>query len=205
MRVQFVGPRFPTLTLLGSSAHSVFTKIQEVVHEDKTFEILRKPEGDSLLKDIALNGNSVFLTTNVLDDGIHKTGKLDPKNHVIVDQLEDILIKLKRFVDEHPDYLFMFVSDHGGSLTGGQHEGQLHGVPDNGNEAWVLFYNPNLVPLMNQGTWLDTVDVASTIAKYFKGVNIPMESVGKVAPNNDNLMQNYKVRINNKSRNNVFN
>jgi predicted AlkP superfamily pyrophosphatase or phosphodiesterase len=195
MKVQFIGPRFPTLTLLGTSAYSVFSHIQEVIHEEKTFEILRKPEGDTLLNNAALNGHSLFFTTNVLDDGIHKTGKQDPKNSEIVEELEDVIIKLKNFIDGHPDYLFVFVSDHGGSQTGGQHEGQLHGIPDNGNEAWVLFYNPSLTPLMTQGSWLDTVDVASTIAKYFKGVNIPMESVGKVAPNNDNMDHSYKVYI----------
>lgn len=38
-----------------------------------------------------------------------------------------------------------------------------------------------------------SVDVCATIAQYFHGVNIPMESVGKVLPNTDEIIPKYKI------------
>ncbi len=37
------------------------------------------------------------------------------------------------------------------------------------------------------------VDVCGTVSKYFSGVNIPLESIGKAFPNTDNLIHRYKV------------
>lgn len=53
----------------------------------------------------------------------------------------------------------------------------MHGQTENGNEGYLLFYNPNLTPHRSRGL-IDVVDVAPTIAKYLQGVDIPFNSVG---------------------------
>jgi hypothetical protein len=194
MRMKFVGPKFPTLALLGDGAYQYFEELIQVNSENQVLDFLHENAFNSFLPDAARRGQSLFFTTNLLDERIHKSGKKDPKNQALLPALKPIFQKLKQFVDSNPDYLLILNSDHGGSPTGGKHEGQLHGVPDGGNEAWILFYNPNLTPLGQQGSWMDTVDVCGTISGYFSGVNIPMESVGIASPSTDSISHKYKLR-----------
>src|SRR4051812_2441140 len=94
------------------------------------------------------------------------------------------------------------------SVTGGVHEGQLHGVPDEGNEgrlfAWFISNIRSMDNVLQSKSlsitaetpmdrhWLVysvaisrfcLVDVCATISQYFRGVNVPLESVGKVLSN----------------------
>ena len=192
MKMKFYGPRFPTMSLLGTPADQYFDVI-DIPRENNLFEILRGNSASKVFNDALTNDLSLYFSTNLLDDRIHHTGKQDTSNYLLVTQLKEVLLTAKEFVDKNPEYLLIFNADHGGSLTGGNNEGQLHGPPDGGNEGWILFYNNNLQSLSNQLTWLDTVDVCGTIAKYFTNINIPMESIGQVKPNNDDLLHNYKV------------
>jgi len=192
MRLKFIGPAFPTLHLLGSGGEQYFSEKLSVVSEGTPFEFLRS-NADEFLSAIAKEGSSVLFTTNVIDDRIHRTGKHDLRTKELISDIRITLKKVKQFIDKNPDYLFILNADHGGSPTGGVHEGQLHGEPSNGNEAWIMFYSPSLTTLTTQGSWLDTVDVCGTISKYFYGVNIPLESIGKAAASTDNIIHKYKI------------
>ncbi len=155
--MKFIGPAFPTLHLLGvSNNHDpYFTDKLSIVSESTPFEFLRS-NGEGFFNTLAKEDASVLFTTNVIDDRIHRTGKQDPRTKELILDIRKTLRMIKQFVDSHPDYLFILNADHGGSPTGGVHEGQLHGEPSNGNEAWIMFYNPTLTTLKTQGTWLDT-------------------------------------------------
>ncbi len=193
MRMRFVGSHFPAIALLGSASEHYFEHIEEISHESRILEFLRRSDIDEYLNTASKSSTSIIFNTVLLDEGIHRTGKKDPRNQALVTDMLDVVKNMKEFIDAHPDYLFIMSSDHGGSPTGGVNEGQLHGIPDGGNEAWILFYNPKLQPLTEQRTWMDTVDVAGTIAKYFVGANIPMESIGKIVSSNDDIAHTYKV------------
>jgi hypothetical protein len=52
----------------------------------------------------------------------------------------------------------------------------LHGYSNNGNEGYMMLYNPKLKP--QEEKKIHVVDVAATISGYFKDVDIPVDSVG---------------------------
>ncbi|EFA83653.1 hypothetical protein PPL_02719 [Heterostelium album PN500] len=129
---------------------------------------------------------SIMLTSNLLDDKIHKKGKYDPPTLKLLSDLNRNIPLLKKWLADHPEYLLIVNSDHGGSKTGGQHEGELHGKKDGGNEGFIMFANQHIRPAdkrqnQNGPQWLDTVDVAPTLVRYLKNVGIPLESLGKAA------------------------
>lgn len=69
----------------------------------------------------------------------------------------------------------MLVSDHGVDEFGVEGY-RMHGTSADGNEPFVLFYNPKLAPKAE--IRIDVVDVASTISLFFDGVDIPTNSLG---------------------------
>lgn len=42
------------------------------------------------------------MTTNLLDERIHRTGKQDEKNQALIKSMVPLLQKVKQFVDTHP-------------------------------------------------------------------------------------------------------
>ena len=52
----------------------------------------------------------------------------------------------------------------------------MHGDTANGNEPFLLIYNPNIDP--KSDFRIDVVDVAPTLSLYFEGVEIPANSLG---------------------------
>lgn len=59
----------------------------------------------------------------------------------------------------------------------------MHGDLENGNEAFVAFYNPKLNKnKLPKGEWIDNKSEANVIAQYIKNVNIPLLSEGEIVP-----------------------
>ena len=91
---------------------------------------------------------------------------------------EDLKL-FKKFIDENPDYLLILASDHGKNKR--SENFVLHGESRDGNEGFLLFYNPKLfnnkndIPLYKV---IDVVDVTPTIVGYLHGVDIPLMSLG---------------------------
>ncbi|KYR01067.1 hypothetical protein DLAC_02161 [Tieghemostelium lacteum] len=198
MKIHFVGPEFPTIALLGDSSQSrrYFESYTNHIDDHKLFtpvfgNQLTTPTVTSVseaLDKLTRSGqHSVMMTTNLLDDKIHKKGKYDPPTLSLIQQLTANMPLLKEWLSQHPDYVFIMNSDHGGSKTGGQHEGELHGIKDGGNEGFIFFHNPQFPQQTLERPWLDTVDISPTITEYFKDINIPLESLGLVPS------ENYKV------------
>lgn len=52
----------------------------------------------------------------------------------------------------------------------------MHGTAADGNEPFILLYNPRLSP--KSEIKIDVVDVAATLSMYFDGVDIPANSLG---------------------------
>ncbi|KAF2073094.1 hypothetical protein CYY_005589 [Polysphondylium violaceum] len=195
MKMHFVGPEFPAPALLDDSPHykryfDQFTIIpQEPVLISPLFgeNPSLHPSKESVklaLDELTGNGKkSVMLTTNLLDDKIHRKGKYDPPTLALLSQLTNNVPLVKQWLSENPEYVFIMNSDHGGSKTGGTHEGELHGLKDGGNEGFMFFYHPTAITPQSSThrEWLDTVDIAPTISTYFKDVNIPLESLGMVS------------------------
>jgi len=103
---------------------------------------------------------------------------------------------VKAWVDEHPDYLLMVVSDHG-ARTGEDKDTAMHGSMDGGNEPFAMFYHANLTP-QDAGSWIHVSDLAVTQTQYIRGVSIPFESYGVVAPVcRDCVVDTYKMVVRN--------
>eukprot|EP01132_Coremiostelium_polycephalum_P005164 gene5164-6429_t len=203
MNIHFVGPEFPGVGLLGDSpSRQLYFKRYTIVPDEERLlsrvfgDHLSSPTEDSVysyLEQLTENGqSSLMLTTNLLDDRIHRKGKFHPPTLALLQDLTNNVPLIKKWLSEHPDYLFIMNSDHGGSPIGGTNEGDLHGAKDGGNEGFIFFHHPDITPScidpsannnhLSQSSrdWLDTVDVAPTFARYFKDVNIPLESLGVV-------------------------
>jgi hypothetical protein len=86
---------------------------------------------------------------------------------------------LKALIDDNPEYLLILLSDHGVDEFGAEGY-RMHGTTANGNEPFLLLYNPKLDP--RSETRIDIVDVAPTIALYLKGAEIPANSMGIARP-----------------------
>eukprot|EP01133_Synstelium_polycarpum_P020248 gene20248-24277_t len=193
MAIRYIGPDFPTLGLLADSPYHrrYFDEYSITPDETNILSILFGSMGltpsevtvSSILDELTDEGKkSVMMTSNLLDDKIHRRGKYDPPTLRLLGDLNRNIPLLKAWLDRHPDYLFIMNSDHGGSKTGGQHEGELHGMKDGGNEGFMFFANSKLKPTFADAEpqWLDTMDVAPTITRHLRGVNIPLESLGSV-------------------------
>lgn len=52
----------------------------------------------------------------------------------------------------------------------------MHGESQNGNEGFILMYNPNISP--KSEIKIDVVDVAPTLASHLLNIDIPSNSMG---------------------------
>eukprot|EP00033_Pygsuia_biforma_P002633 GCRY01002913.1.p1 GENE.GCRY01002913.1~~GCRY01002913.1.p1 ORF type:complete len:567 (-),score=111.38 GCRY01002913.1:145-1845(-) len=128
---------------------------------------------------------SVFFTSGRLDAVHHEYSRNHPLTHRLVNHLNAAMPAVRQWMEAHPEYLFILLSDHGGVDYPGQDRIFIHGPSDGGNEGFISFYNPSINPVLNQFNWIDTVDVCPTLAQYFDGVSIPFENLGLVAPQTD--------------------
>jgi len=123
--------------------------------------------------DIVKNGNSSLITYSTVYDVImHDLGYQATRTVAVSNKLTEDLVKLKSWIDKNPEYLLILSSDHGVDGPGNL----LHGHPMEGNDGYLMFYNPSLATRKMRK--MDVVDVAPTLTKYLKGVDIPASSVG---------------------------
>ncbi|GAM23729.1 hypothetical protein SAMD00019534_069040 [Acytostelium subglobosum LB1] len=135
-------------------------------------------------REAAGRDSSIFFSGDMVDERNHMTGN---KYHPATVQLLNGWIKdmaaVKQWVDQHPEYLLMIFSDHGGKTP---NDTGAHGRNDQGNEAFTIIYNPHLVPLPadQQNKLIDQVDLCSTVTQYFmgSGASIPAENTGRLDP-----------------------
>jgi hypothetical protein len=90
--------------------------------------------------------------------------------------LNNDMKKLKEWIDSNRDYVLILISDHGVDSYGVAGY-QMHGTSDDGNEGFILIYNPSIEP-SNTIIPIDVIDVCPTLALYLKGVDIPANSMG---------------------------
>ena len=124
---------------------------------------------------------SNYWQTETIDHINHKAGRFTPDVKMACKVFTEKAERVKAWVDEHPDYLLMVVSDHGGRDKDGNTDRTMHGGMDGGNEPFAMFYHANLTP-QDAGSWIHVSDLAVTQTQYIRGVSIPFESYGVVAP-----------------------
>lgn len=64
---------------------------------------------------------------------------------------------------------------------------RMHGETIDGNEPFILLYNPKLNP--KNEIKIDVIDVAPTLSMYLKNVDIPANSMGIAQPYYGNFMK----------------
>jgi hypothetical protein len=126
---------------------------------------------------IAAEEGSLFTHSAIFDHINHGIFRNNPTNTKYLDflsnRIADDINALKGWIDKHPDYLLILSSDHGcDDVSNGY---VLHGYSTNGNEGYVMLYNPSLTKHSER---VDVVDIAPTIAKYLDKVDIPADNIG---------------------------
>ncbi|EGG23346.1 hypothetical protein DFA_05478 [Cavenderia fasciculata] len=213
IKSRYIGPDFPTLGLLGDSEEreryfDEYTIIPDetailstLFGENNNNEPATPDSVSAVMDELTGDGEtSVMLTSNLLDDKIHRRGKYDPPTLKLLEFLNRNIPLLHQWVDAHPDYVLIVNSDHGGSKTGGVHEGELHGKKDEGNEGFMMIHSASsnfrrMMKSDEEPPWLDTVDIAPTLSRYFKEVNIPVESLGKVPVPQSTLLKASSIQF----------
>jgi hypothetical protein len=143
---------------------------------------------NKILDELAFEERSMFLESFYLDHQVHfgAYNKYTDQIYKILAQYVDNMKLVKKWIDAHPDYLLVVISDHGQKTT--DEEAGIHGdFTREGNEGWIMFYNPNIDKVISQPSspvTLSTVDVHPTIWQFFsaQGASIAAENVGAVYP-----------------------
>ncbi|KAL9652332.1 hypothetical protein ABK040_011989 [Willaertia magna] len=184
----YVGPEWSFLAIHGSKNYDTLFKRIHIREEpldqphDQAYRFFYKDDEakkyyNDLLDTLKKEGGSLFAHSAIFDHINHGIFRSDPTNtnylNYLSDRIAADLNTLKDWIDENPDYLLILSSDHGcDDVTNGY---VLHGHSKNGNEGYVMLYNPKLKPYEQR---LDIVDVCPTVAKYLKGVDIPADNIG---------------------------
>lgn len=192
-KLRYIGPEWSFLSIWGKENYDTFFDKVEIKNEplDVNYEhpypfFFEDMEANSFfrhyLRDLKSNGASMFAHSGVFDHrqhGEHKglgpASEEFPKTERMSKVLTGDLKKLKEWIDRNPDYLLILLSDHGVDEYGIAGY-KMHGESTNGNEPFILLYNPSLSP--KSEIPLDIVDVAPTLALYFEGIDIPANSMG---------------------------
>jgi hypothetical protein len=165
----------------------------------------------SHLEDFNRKGLSLFSYSVNSDYVMHVDQRRnpDPKDREMSKTLAKNLAKnaaiIKKFVDEHPNVLFIINTDHGYDdwgifsfspffyvfETAPNGTFCLHGGCTPNNEGWIILYNPVFTPSHRV---MDCVDICATISKYLDRVDIPGNSVGRVSNSYENILDEVKVK-----------
>ena len=94
--------------------------------------------------------------------------------------IENMLIKFMEFVDDHPEYILVSSSDHGGQKYYGEDNYMNHGTDEYNNYPFHFFYTKELKDKYDEwktGIQNITVEkIAVTLPQLIKGINIPLEA-----------------------------
>ncbi|KYQ88324.1 hypothetical protein DLAC_11023 [Tieghemostelium lacteum] len=201
--MRYYGTRMPAYDVLEDGKY--FNKVGlEYVQNHKSFlykslfecnatKDHREDCANQFLDDQKSEGQSIFFSADVVDERNHVTGdKHDELTLEIIKKWIEDMKYVKDWVDNNPEYLLVIISDHGGKLKS---ETAAHGDNNNGNEAFMVIYSPDLAPLPEdlQDKFIDQVDVCSTIWQHFagSGVSLPAENIGKIYPTSTNKERIY--------------
>ncbi|KAF2070123.1 hypothetical protein CYY_008563 [Polysphondylium violaceum] len=189
--LRYYGTRMPAYDVLEKGQYFDRAEIEYVSNTDSKlytnlFECGKGAEACStefLEKQKSAN-MSIFFSGDIIDERNHHTGnKLDPVTLETINTWISNMKYIKNWIDANPEYLLVIFSDHGGKLLS---ETAAHGGNNDGNEAFMIIYNPTLTPLPNeqQDIFIDQVDVCATVWQHFAGagVSLPIENIGKVYP-----------------------
>lgn len=185
----YIGPKWSFLAISGKEAdykqYFDHIDIQEEPLDqphDRAYRFFFKDTASrhkfkQTLESIKAEDGSLFTHSAIFDHINHGVYRAEPVNTRFLDTLAkriaDDLNTVKEWIDKNPDYLLILSSDHGcDDVSNGY---VLHGYSTNGNEGYIMFYNPALTKHQSR---IDVVDVAPTIAKYLHKVDIPADNIG---------------------------
>ena len=135
---------------------------------------------------------------------IYYNTEVDKYNHLLTKEhiktigeeynTENWIIKIMKWIDEHPDYALIVNSDHGGQKFYGEDDINNHGFDIEGNEAILFIYTKdfkdNYDKLKLDNIFYNKVDPSSIISQILENVNIPLQSEGLSYPiGNDSLFR----------------
>ena len=135
---------------------------------------------------------------------IYYNTEVDKYNHLLTKEhiktigeeynTENWIIKIMKWIDEHPDYALIVNSDHGGQKFYGEDDINNHGFDIEGNEAILFIYTKdfkdNYDKLKLDNIFYNKVDPSSIISQILENVNIPLQSEGISYPiGNDSLFR----------------
>jgi hypothetical protein len=188
----YIGPEWSFLAIQGKNNYNqLFKRIlmkPEPLDQphDRGYRFFYKDEPSKQwfkksLDFIAHEQGSLLTHSAIFDHVNHGVYRNNP-NPAALKRLDDVsgriandLNTVKEWIDKNPDYLLILSSDHGcDDVSNGY---VMHGYSTNGNEGYVMLYNPKLQPFRQR---VDVVDIAPTIAKYLSKVDIPSDNIGMV-------------------------
>ena len=165
-----------------------------------------KNDNKDILENIDLNDcfKKSFIEFNGKENLVYYNTEIDKNNHLFTkDHIKTIteeynteiwLIKLMKWIDEHPDYALIVNSDHGGQKFYGEDDINNHGLDIEGNEAIIFIYTKefkdNYNKLKLDNIYYNKLDPSSIISQIFENVNLPLQSSGISYPiGNDSLFR----------------
>lgn len=137
---------------------------------------------NNYLEELRHEGLSMFAHSGVFDHrqhgehrGLGPSGTAFPRTDKMARVMNTDMKGIKDWIDKNDDYLLLFISDHGVDEYGVAGY-RMHGLSEDGNEPFIMVYNPRLEP--KSEIRIDIVDVAATLSLYLEGVDIPINSMG---------------------------
>ena len=178
------------------------TKEKIYLDLDKHF----KKDNKDILESINLNEcfQKAFYEFSGKESLVYYNTEIDKYNHLLTKEhiktigeeyvTENWLIKIMKWIDEHPDYALIVNSDHGGQRFYGEDDINNHGLDIDGNEAILFIYTKefkdNYDKLKLDNIFYTKVDPSSIISQIMENVNIPLQSEGLAYPiANDPLLR----------------
>jgi len=190
-KFRYIGPEWSFLAIFGTDNYKTF--FQDVNIQREPLDIsYQHPypfffEGNwdffnTYLQELKTNGQSMLAHSGVFDHrqhgehrGLGPSGVSFPRTDRMAKIMQADFKQVKQWIDKNPDYLLILLSDHGVDQYGVDGY-RMHGDALDGNEPFILLYNPRIEPKAE--TRIDIVDVAPTLSLFLTGVDIPANSMG---------------------------
>ena len=177
---------------------------REKVYSDLDYHF--KHENIDVIDSVNLNEcfQKTFFEFTGKESIIYYNTEIDKYNHLLSKghiktiteeyNTENWIIKIMKWIDEHPDYALIVNSDHGGQKFYGEDDINNHGLDIEGNEAVIFIYTKdfkdNYDKLKLDNTFYTKLDPSAIISQILENVNIPLQSGGISYPiGNDSLLR----------------
>lgn len=155
---------------------------------------------DHCMKDnkILTNLDLLYYTSGT-DHYNHGFGKNHHKTIGVMYGIEKNIIHLMKFIDEHPEFLLIVSSDHGGQKFYGEDNFCNHGCQVGDNKGFLFIYskdyNEKGIKLAKEVDEIGVLKFAPTISQVLKGVNIPHLSLESPERIFESCKRNVKARL----------